>query len=214
MQSLKYFIPLSFILSLLLAGPAWSQGEHTRRVAAELLILFGDLRKLTASPPQPAPRQKGLRGRIIGGLAGLAILMRLADQELGRPPQMAKSITGNLRAAFKKKNFTDFKKLLSGLIARYPLKATGILPATATPARLARAKELHETICAGCHDEPDKEVERPAYNLFSQARRLSPPEFTARMIIGVRGDRITGLGNPLTDEEIAALISYYQSSQP
>ena len=36
-------------------------------------------------------------------------------------------------------------------------------------------------------------------------------EFAARMVVGVRGDALTGLDNPLTDEEIASLIAFYRA---
>jgi mono/diheme cytochrome c family protein len=119
----------------------------------------------------------------------------------------------NLHVALDK---GDLDVLLAGLrelAAAYPLDLTGILPAEATPNRRRRAQDIHETYCAGCHDEPDLEVERPAYNLFDQARSLSPQEFAARMITGVRGDRLTNLQNPLSDEEIAALIAYYRTGK-
>lgn len=37
--------------------------------------------------------------------------------------------------------------------------------------------------------------------------------FAARMIIGIRGDRVTGVGSSFTDEEMAGLIAYYRSSE-
>ncbi len=211
---MKYSVTISFILSLLLTGPAWPQGEHGRRLAAELLILLGDARALTTQPPPSDLHRKGLQDRLHGGLSGLAILMRLADQEIEQPHQNARSIVEGLRTALREKNLAGFTKVLSGLTAKYPLATTGIYPAGQTPTRLKRAAEIHQNTCAGCHDEPDIEVERPAHNLFQQVKAMSSREFLARMIIGVRGDRTTGLGNPLTDEEISALISYYRTSRP
>jgi len=139
--------------------------------------------------------------------------MRLADQERGRSPQNVLSVLVGLRAELDRNNLAGFIDTLSGLTKQYPLTAKGILPAAPTPERLKRAKEIHQSLCAACHDEPDNEVERPAYNLFMQAKTVTATEFAARMIIGVRGDRVTGLGNPLTDEELASLIAYYRSAQ-
>lgn len=209
-RPLKYFIPIFFVLSIA-AAPALAQGEHSRRVAAELLVMLGDARALTGSPARSELHRKGLNDRLRGALSPLAILMRLTDQEMGRTPRSAGLIAEKLSASLNQKNLPEFIETLSGLTAKYPLAAPGLLSATPTPIRLNRAKEIHEDLCAGCHDEPINEVERPAYNLFMQAKAASPTEFAARMIVGVRGDRTTGLGNPLSDEEISGLISYYRS---
>lgn len=174
--------------------------------------MLGDVRELSGSPARSVIHQAGLNDRLRGALSALGLLMRLADQEKGAVPQNPQSILDQLNALLGGKNLFEFMETLSGLTERYPLTAKGILPATPTPSRIKKAKEIHEEICAGCHDEPDSDVERPAYNLFIQAKAVSTEEFTARMIIGVRGDRVTGMGNPLSDEEIAALISYYWST--
>jgi len=207
---------LSLALALLLTACSSSraQGEHARRVAAELLVMQGDARKLLQLPAPTKLHRIGLEDRLRGGLAGLAILLRLADQELARKPPGSRSIVNKARAALQHNDLLRFKKIISELIARYPLASTGILPAGATAQRLKTARQLHETICAGCHDEPDTEVPRPAYNLSTEARTMPPAEFAARMILGLRGDRITGIANPLSDEEIAALIAYYKTSPP
>jgi len=209
---LRYLIPIFLFLSGA-AGPALSQGEHSRRVASELRVLLGDARALAGNPAPPEMHKTGLNDRLHGGLSSLAILMRLADQEKGSPPQNTQPILNGLRVSLDQKHYSAFMKTLSGLTERYPLAAKDMLLATPTPSRIKRAKEIHENICAACHDEPDADVERPAYNLFIQAKTVSADEFAARMIVGVRGDSMTGLGNPLSDEEIAALISYYRSTQ-
>ena len=211
-KMLRYLI-LIFLLLPVAASPALSQGEHSRRVAAELRVMLGDARALTGSPAPSQKHQRGLNDRLRGGLSALGILMRLADEEKGGPTQNTRSILDGLRASLDQKNVSEVIEKLSRLSTRYPLAATGILPAAATPRRLKKAKEIHESFCAVCHDEPDGDVERPAYNLFTQSKAASGEEFLARMIIGVRGDRMTGLGNPLADEEIAALISYYRSAR-
>jgi len=85
-----------------------------------------------------------------------------------------------------------------------------LLPADDRPEATRRAKVLHETYCAGCHDVPDLGVRRPAWNLFQLARNVSPAELAARLVIGVRGDGLTGLSNPLRDAEISVLIAFYR----
>ena len=210
---MNYLLPASLIASLFISPPAWAQGEHGRRVAAELLVLNGDARDLVSRPPASKLHVKGLKDRLRGGLAGLAILMRLADQEVGRPPVKAQEIAAILRKLLASGNMTRFQQELAPLIRRYPLVINGMTSTNPAPAQLASARKIHEDICAACHDEPDRDVERPAYNLRTQARRMSWQEFTARLIAGVRGDRLTGFGNPLSDDDLTNLVAFYRSTQ-
>lgn len=195
-----------------MAAPAiaFAQGDHARRAATELIVLAGDARRLAADDTSDLHR-KGLADRIRGGLSGLDLMLRFADQEQGRQPRSHDEALAALRAALTAGDLVRLQSLAADLIAAYPFRAIGILPATSTAKRLERGRELHEELCAGCHDAPDLEVERPAYNLFEEVRQLSPGEFAARMSVGVRGDRVTGIGNPLSDEQIASLIAYYRS---
>ncbi len=39
-------------------------------------------------------------------------------------------------------------------------------------------------------------------------------EFAARLISGIRGDVVTNLQNPFSDEELAALIAFYRKGAP
>ena len=195
-----------------MAAPAiaFAQGEHARRAAAELLVLAGDARRLAGEDTSDIHR-KGLADRIRGGLSGLDLMLRFADQEQGRQPQSHGEVLAALREALREGDLVRFQSLAAGLIAAYPFRATGILQTKPTAERLKRGRKMHEELCAGCHDEPDFEVERPAYNLFEEAQKLSPGEFAARMSVGVRGDRVTGIDNPLSDEQIASLIAYYRA---
>lgn len=187
-------------------------GEHQRRVAAELLVLRGDLDRF-ADEAADGPRKKGLADRIGGLLSGLDLLLRLADEEMGREPRAEARATtvAALRRSFEAGELRAADGRLATLIGSFPLAARALTPAEPSPERLARGREIHEELCAGCHDNPDRTVERPAYNLFEEARGLSPPEFAARLMIGVRGDRITGIGNPLSDEQLASLIAFYRN---
>lgn len=204
------------LLAWLLVGfttPAMAGGEHQRRMATELLVLAGDIGKLQQSGLSDLHKD-GLIARIGGGLASLEILARLADQERGLALRDYKKELNGLRQAWGTKDILSFKTILADLIKQHLFQATGILPLSNDPAGQKRAKALHEELCAACHDEPDLEVSRPAFNLFEQARSLPLKEFAARMVIGVRGDRVTGIDNPLGDAELSALIYYYQASKP
>jgi cytochrome c553 len=205
------------VAGILLAGAvfatapaiALAQGEHARRAAVELLVITGDARRLAEESPRELHR-KGLADRIRGGLSGLDLMLRLADEEQGKEARSYASEVIALREALTANDLAALRALASDLLTAHPFRASGILPARATPERLERGKALHEELCAGCHDTPDTQVERPAYNLYEEARSLPALEFAARMTLGVRGDRVTGIDNPLSDEQIASLIAWYR----
>ena len=203
-----------FLAGVLLCGmPAtvFGLGEHGRQAGAELLVLQGDLR-LLQQEGLPDSRHRGLRARIRGMLAVLPLLLRMADQERGRRP--APLSTRELDDLLDQGGPERLQRRLRELSRRYPFPATGILPATPSPRRLALARRLHRSYCAGCHSGAAGDGERPAPDLFRQARSLPEREFTARMVTGIRGDALTGIGNPFTDEELAALIAFYRDSSP
>ena len=187
-----------------------AEGEHSRRAATELLVLSGDIQKLANNNPSDL-HSKGLKERIAGGLAGLEILLRLADQETGRNPVDYTTDLSNIRKSWLASNYSAMTTGVGGLQILHPFAANGILPAKDSKAAIIVAKELHDDLCAACHNDPDLEVSRPAYSLFKEARRMPVNEFAARMVVGVRGDRITGIDNPLSDAQISALIYYYKS---
>ena len=210
---LRLFVTAGITVTLLSALPAFAQGEHGRRAAAELLIMRGDLRQLTARPAPSAQHIKGLKDRLHGSLTTIAVLLRLADEEAGRPPPDTNALEQNLRQSLKQNNTRELDAKLSDLIKTYALRTTGILPADPSPERLAKGKEIHESLCAGCHNEPDLDTQRPARNLTAQLKTMSAQEFVARLIIGVRGDRVTGISNPFSDDDLNALIAFYRSNQ-
>lgn len=187
-----------------------AEGEHARRAGAELLVLLGDLRKLDDAAV-PEQQRKGLNDRILGSLSVLPLLLRLADQEEGRGTRL-ESPLNEYRALLRQNTPGRLAERLAALSDRYPFRASGILPASATAARLTRAARVHAELCAGCHDTPSLQQERPPFNLFKQARRTPIREFAARMVVGIRGDRVTGLDNPFSDEELASLIAYYRAA--
>lgn len=194
-----------------LTTSASAQGEHGRRAATELLVLNGDVQNL-ADNNLSGLHIKGLKDRIGGGLAGLEIMLRLADQEAGRKPVDYTFDLKNIRKSWLANDLASMSTGLDNLLTTHPFKANGILPAKATKTALAEAQNLHEELCAACHDEPDLEVSRPAFNLSKETQRLSAKEFAARMMVGVRGDRVTGIDNPLTDTQISTLLHYYKTA--
>ena len=197
---------------LLCGTPALTcaEGEHARRAGAELLVLLGDLRRL-GDPALAEPQRTGLKQRILGSLSGLPLLLRLADQETGHSPQRRLPVD-EYRTLLRQDLPGSLAAQLTELGELYPFYASALLPASTTAARLRRAKRIHAELCAGCHDVPHLQHERPPFNLFQQAEQTPLPEFAARMVVGIRGDRLTGLDNPFTDEELSALIAYYRNA--
>jgi len=205
-------IAIALCVGVLIGTPAWAQGEHARRAASELRVLLGDARRLQQADIS-AQHRTGLAERVRGGLAGLDLLLRLADQEARRQIGSYTAVIEEMRRAFGEGRLDFVADELVRLSSAFPLRAPGILPATPAPERLARGRALHERLCAGCHDQPDLTVPRPAYDLYEEARRLEPEELVARLLVGVRGDVTTGIDNPLSDEEIASLVATYTAGR-
>jgi mono/diheme cytochrome c family protein len=186
------------------AAAAQAQGEHARRLAAELAIMHGDLRRLAAAQ-EPAEHLEGLRARFAGALSSLPLLVREAGERADAGEMRA------LRAALAGANWKTLEAGIAGLRRRYPLDLSGILPADPTPERLRLGEVIHRQACAGCHDNPASGSRLPAHNLFKQANTMLPEELAARLLNGVRGDASTAHRNPFGDLEIGALIAYYRA---
>lgn len=202
------FASLGLMLGLLLPAESFAQGEHARRAAAELRLVLGDAQQLANRTGVPKLHAAGLRSRISGSLAGLSLLLRLADQETGRQAPQAQGTVQYMRTLHQGGNWAGLVSVSQDLARSYPLNVPKI------SAGQKRAKAIHDELCAACHDEPELAVERPAYNLFEQAKAQEKTEFLARLIIGVRGDRVTGYSNPLTSPELKALLDYYRRANP
>jgi len=190
-----------------MADAALAQGEHARRAGAEIQVLLGDARRLQQMK-LPQKHRKGLRDRIRGELSDLEILLRLANQGKRMTLADISVAVKELRSSFIDNDLSGFIQRAKKIAVVYPLLSF-------VSGSVHRAQTLHAQLCAGCHDQPYLDMERPALNLFQQARIQSVVEFLARLIIGVRGDQLTGYGNPLTEAEIAGLADYYRTgSQP
>lgn len=195
---------LAFAAAAVFSAAAAAQGEHQRRLAAELVVMAGDVRRLQSSDELPLHRE-GLRARLAGALSSLPLLMRRAEADPAAVPA--------LRVALAKRDWRALQSGLETLRRRHPFAAGALLPREATPERLRLGEAIHRQACAGCHDAPAADTTLPAFNLSEQARRLPREEFAARLLIGVRGDRSTAWRNPFSDLELAALLAYYASGK-
>lgn len=182
------------------ATGAAAQGEHSRRLAANLLVIAGDAARL-ATGADAALQRDGLRARVVGELSALPLLMRRARGDA--------SVVPGLRDAAVRGDWQALRSALDALQRRYPHDLDAIVSSPATPERLLLGQAIHAQACAGCHDAPAVDTRWPAYNLFEQAAAMPRPEFAARLYLGVRGDRSTAYRNPFSDLELGALIAWY-----
>lgn len=196
-----------FLFSLPAFSGALAQGEQERRLAADLVVIAGDIERL-GDETLPEIHRRGLWRRIQGGVTALGLEIREARNV---NPMLAPAPPDLLDAVFQSAASRDIAGARFGIaeLSRlYPFRAPGILPADDRPAAIDRVRSIYETYCAGCHDAPDLDVERPAWNLFSLARKMGQKELAARLIVGVKGDSLMALDNPLTDMEISALVAF------
>lgn len=194
---------LAFIAAALFSAAAAAQDEHRRRLAAELVVMAGDVRRV-ASAAEPALHREGLQARLAGALSSLPLLLRRANGDASAVPA--------LRAALGRRDWHALDAALDTLKRKHPLDLNGLLPKASTPERLRLGEAIHRQACAGCHDAPTMETRLPAFNLFEQAGNMPREEFAARLLIGVRGDRSTAWRNPFSDLELGALMAYYENA--
>lgn len=178
--------------------------EHERRLAAELAVMAGDVRRLQADAGGPRERA-GLVRRVGGALSSLPLLLRRAN---GDPRPVAA-----MRKSLARGDWPALAGILAQLKRRHPFDARPLLPAAITPEMLSLGDSIHRTTCAGCHEAPSQDSQLPAKNLAAQLAAMPREEFAARLLLGVRGDRTTSWGNPFSDLELAALIAWYGRSR-
>jgi hypothetical protein len=183
------------------AAGADGQGEHERRLAAELAVMAGDIRRL-ASEPGGALEREGLVKRLSGALSSLPLLLRRAQ---GEPAPVAA-----LRTSHQQGDWRRLATQIEMLRKRHPFDARHLLGAAPTKEVLALGASIHMSTCAACHDQPSgADTLLPAKNLAAQLESMPREEFAARLWLGVRGDQSTALANPFSAAELAALIAWY-----
>ncbi len=204
---------LTMIVTVVGVTEAPAAGEPARRLTAEIEVMRGDARRL-ADPALAAGHRDGLIARIKGALSPLALLVGAARQQSPGLPPLPPGLLEAARDAVGGGGPALIAASIEPLARLYSFRPGSILPLDDRVAATDSAAALHAAYCAACHDEPNLGVERPAWNLPDLAKSMSVREFAARMVIGVRGDRLTGMENPLTDAEISRLIAYYRSAKP
>lgn len=187
------------------AAGADGKGEHERRLAAELAVMAGDIRRL-ASEQGGALEREGLVKRLSGALSSLPLLLRRVQ---GEPAPVAA-----LRAALEQRDWRKLATQIETLRKRHPFDARHLLDPAPTREALALGASIHTSTCAACHDKPSGEdTLLPAKNLSAQLKGMPREEFAARLWLGVRGDQSTALANPFSAAELAALIAWYAQTR-
>ncbi len=196
-----------FLLPVKFADAA---GDDVRTLAAEVVVMKADAQRIFSPASALSKLHRGGEvARLRGSLAVLPLLIRAARD---KSPSLAATENGRVELILRALDKNDGVAVIEGLgelAAAYPFDTTGLLPPDDRPAARKRAKSLDKAYCASCHEVPDLTAVRPAWNLFKLARTVPPTELAARLVIGIRGDVLTGLENPLRNSEISALIAYY-----
>lgn len=186
--------------------------DPSRTLAAELLIVRGDLGRLADPSLSPANRE-GLRQRVVGALGLLPWLLR----ETGDAPGAERLRAWQGRSFADAAGRTALLADIATAIASHPIDRGVFLEPPLTPERLREARAIHQAFCAGCHDGAGagaSDALLPARDLFAMARREPSDEFLARLANGVKGDEAIHFANPLTDAQIGALRAFYRNSAP
>ncbi len=199
------------LVLLTAALSVWASGEHERRLQVEIAVLYGAT-KILIDPATPPLRRQGLRQRIRSSLGTLGMLARYAVQEGQPPPGLSKQVA-NLRALFVSKNIRAFAWQLDQLKSSLPLDMSGFSHLTVTPLRLRTGQSIYQSLCIGCHQNPDRTQPNSAPDLFSMAATMPRDEFIARMLGGIHGVHLTTLQNPFTDEEIASMTAFFDQAR-
>lgn len=191
-------------LAVVFCAAAVQAGNDTeRRLAAELVVMSGDVRILIAGKSGPQER-KGLILRLQGGLSSLPLLLRRA----GSSPELVAA----MRTDLARENWRTLAASLESLMRRHRFNATRLLSQRPTPKALALGAAIHRDTCATCHDVDWGDTLLPAKILSAQLAIMPREEFAARIWLGVRGTRETAYANPFSDDELAALIAYYSTT--
>ncbi|HEY9079378.1 hypothetical protein [Magnetovibrio sp.] len=195
-----YGIAVVVVLALAGLQTARADTPPSQTLAAELLIVRGDLARLYMTNNLPPAHIDGLRDRIAGALGLLPWLLRQVGDDAGAL---------RLRASSDSALIDN----LDLLIARHPLDLSPYELEHLTAQQRREAVAIHDTYCAGCHDDTgqgDPDTALPARDLFEMAKEAAPEVFLARLINGVKGDETLLFANPLTPAQIGALWHLYR----
>jgi len=189
-------LPAGALAEPLVATPA-------RTLAAELRVARGDLAMLS-DPSLPEAHRTGLEARLTGSLGLLPwLLMKAGDAE-----------SADLLTQDSGDDPARLAAIFDGMIETHSFDLAERGDAGVRASALQEARAIHETYCAGCHDDTgtgDPEMALPIRDLFGMARAEPGEIFAARLYVGVKGDETIGFRNPLTERQFLALWRYYST---
>lgn len=183
------------------SAPVVAAEKPGRVLAAELLILRGDIKRLTSQKSLSAPQRRGLNDRVKGSLGLLPWLLRKAGDKAGASKLVAESA--------QRRALTE---QLNRLIARHPLKLATFPTKNVTLEKLNEARAIDQAYCASCHSgagQGDASEPLPVRDLYLMAREDTPETFLARLVNGIKGDKTLLFTNPLTDAQLLAMWKLY-----
>lgn len=201
-------------LSLLLANLSFAKEltslqYDARLCSAQLLVLKGDVKRLQLLDTQQH-HKLGLIQRIAGALGTLGWLCRQHKQ----PTNLLtiQNQINQIRSSFEIKHWQVLEKNLSELVTAIPLDVKKFSTKQLTKQSLNTSISIYKHYCQACHMNPSDKPETPAYSFFEMAKTMSNEEFLARMLVGVHGNPKIALRNPLTDEDITGLVTYFSKA--
>ena len=181
------------------------------RFPAELLIVQGDLQRLTFSDRLSSDERLGLEGRIGSALEGIEWLA-LEHEALTRSI-VSRDALQRLQESWLAGEFSLALERVSVLTRNHPLNIRIFSPELATPDDVGRVQEIDAQLCQGCHiDSVGAAKILPAYRLQDMTRVISGKEFLARLLSGVRGTAETSLANPLSLGDIRGFMKLYRAT--
>ena len=184
--------------------------EEAQRLAADIVVMLGDLRRLSDGDLL-VRHQQGLKERIEGVLAYMPLAVRSAESNFPDLKPLPENSIERLRNSWAAGDLNAMRVNLTQLTGRFPFSSANLMPPDQRAAAKNMARQLHENYCAACHDDPDLEVSRPAWSLYNLAKSMEHEEFAARLYVGVRGEQMMAMENPLKDTEMSALIALYKN---
>jgi len=206
-----YLYKVICCLILFLANPCSAKELNSfqydaRLCSAQLLVIQGDLKRLQILGTQQH-HKIGLKKRIAGALGTLGWLCRQHNQ----PSHLLviRDQINDIRSNFENKNWQELENRLSTLISALPLDVKNFSPKHLTKQSLNTSISIYKHYCQACHLQPSDKSETPAYSFLEMAKTMSNKEFLARMLVGVHGNPKIALRNPLTDEDITGLVTYF-----
>jgi len=178
-------------------------------MAAELRIVRADLIRLDNGTALAPLHVQGLKMRIVGALGVLPWLLLQDGDDVG-----AERLRGwTIKMLGHRAERARLVRQLDMAIMRHPLNRSLYSTDHLTISSKREARAIHETYCAGCHDDVgqgDADTLLPARDLYVMGGESTPENFLARLINGVKGDETLLFSNPLTAQQITALWVLYR----